>query len=258
MLTSLGLREDHRVLDIGCGSLRVGRLLIPYLRPGNYVGVEPEGWLVEQGIREELGTDLVKIKRPRFEIAGDASGLGANERFDFALAQSIFSHTGPDLLAEWLQSASRHLNEDGALLGSFVPGADAWIDGGWTYGLVTYSRTTITEIAEHAGLGFRVLDWRHPAQTWALFAKPGFDDSWIADRPHWTIFSTASSNRGKSMATRCRSVGTSSSAFQTIGIVKGEARLRRPPRLTSEGSLGSLASATVPAVARSGSVLARR
>ena len=41
LLTTLGLRQHHRVLDIGCGSLRNGRLLIPYLDPGNYVGFEP-------------------------------------------------------------------------------------------------------------------------------------------------------------------------------------------------------------------------
>src|SRR5262245_46565510 len=29
LLAALGLRGHHRLLDIGCGSLRVGRLLIP-------------------------------------------------------------------------------------------------------------------------------------------------------------------------------------------------------------------------------------
>ena len=38
LLTCLGLRQHHRVLDIGCGSLRSGRLLIPYLNKGNYFG----------------------------------------------------------------------------------------------------------------------------------------------------------------------------------------------------------------------------
>ena len=33
LLTTLGLREHHSVLDFGCGSLRAGRLLIPYLAP---------------------------------------------------------------------------------------------------------------------------------------------------------------------------------------------------------------------------------
>jgi hypothetical protein len=34
LLFALGLREVHRVLDFGCGSLRLGRLLIVSLRCG--------------------------------------------------------------------------------------------------------------------------------------------------------------------------------------------------------------------------------
>ena len=41
LLTTLGLRQHHSLLDIGCGSLRIGRLLIPYLNRGKYFGVEP-------------------------------------------------------------------------------------------------------------------------------------------------------------------------------------------------------------------------
>ena len=32
LLQSLGLAEEHRVLDIGCGALELGSILIPYLR----------------------------------------------------------------------------------------------------------------------------------------------------------------------------------------------------------------------------------
>ena len=39
LLTTLGLREHHAVLDFGCGSLRAGRLLIPYLNEGRYHGL---------------------------------------------------------------------------------------------------------------------------------------------------------------------------------------------------------------------------
>ena len=39
LLTAVGLRQQHKVLDIGCGSLRVGRLLIPYLNKGNCLRV---------------------------------------------------------------------------------------------------------------------------------------------------------------------------------------------------------------------------
>ena len=35
-------REIHRLLDFGCGSLRLGRMAIPYLLEGHYFGIEPE------------------------------------------------------------------------------------------------------------------------------------------------------------------------------------------------------------------------
>ena len=41
LLTSLGLRAEHKLLDFGCGSLRSGKLLIPYFNAGNYYGQEP-------------------------------------------------------------------------------------------------------------------------------------------------------------------------------------------------------------------------
>ena len=66
LLTTIGLRQHHKLLDIGCGSLRVGRLLIPYLNIGKYYGLEPNKWLVEQGIKSETGHDLIAIKKPKF------------------------------------------------------------------------------------------------------------------------------------------------------------------------------------------------
>src|SRR5436305_7852432 len=92
LLTTLGLRQHHSLLDIGCGSLRIGRLLIPYLNRGKYFGVEPNKWLVDEGIRRELGETLVEIKRPTFFFSDSPDTVSqAKVAFDFALAQSIFS-----------------------------------------------------------------------------------------------------------------------------------------------------------------------
>src|SRR5690242_5496000 len=54
LLTTLGLREHHSVLDFGCGSLRAGRLLIPYLLPGRYYGLDPNRWLIEDAVAREI------------------------------------------------------------------------------------------------------------------------------------------------------------------------------------------------------------
>ena len=66
LLTSLGLRATHKLLDFGCGSLRSGKLFIPFLNQGNYYGLDPNKWLIEDGIDNELGKDILKTKKPKF------------------------------------------------------------------------------------------------------------------------------------------------------------------------------------------------
>lgn len=180
LLTSMGLRQHHKVLDIGCGSLRVARLLIPYLNPGNYVGVEPNRWLVEDGISNEIGRDQIALKRPTL-IYGDSLRQCADPlQLDFAFAQSIFSHCGKDLVRHWLTQAAPHLKEDGVLLATFLPATQDYEGTGWVYpGCVNFRPETMAQLAADCGFGFQLLDWAHPRQSWALFSKPGFDASLV-------------------------------------------------------------------------------
>jgi SAM-dependent methyltransferase len=185
LLTTLGLRQHHTVLDIGCGSLRIGRLLIPYLNRGKYFGVEPNEWLVTEGIRRELGETLIKIKRPTFFFSDSPATIArANIAFDFALAQSIFSHCGLDLINGWLSAISRSLAKDGALVATFLIGEEDCTKTGWIYpDCVNYRPATIEHAANQVDLRFEILDWKHPRQSWALFAPPGFDSTWFKNRP---------------------------------------------------------------------------
>lgn len=90
LLTSLGLREHHYLLDIGCGSLRAGRLLMMYLAPSHYYGVEPEKWLLDQGIEKEVGRELITLKHPFFSYDSEFELSSFGQKFDFLLAQSVF------------------------------------------------------------------------------------------------------------------------------------------------------------------------
>src|SRR5438034_6801782 len=134
LLTTLGLRQHHSLLDVGCGSLRIGRLLIPYLNRGKYFGIEPNQWLVEEGIKKEIGEALLEIKRPKFYFT-DSPAILAEVKiaFDFAVAQSIFSHCGLDLIAPWLSFIAKSLAVDGALVATFFPRENDNIEAGWTY-----------------------------------------------------------------------------------------------------------------------------
>jgi hypothetical protein len=92
------------------------------------------------------------------------------------------SHCGPDLIASWLQSIS--LVTKGAMLATFQPADADCTAPGWLYPeCANYRPDSIRRLAEDAGFRFRQLDWRHPRQTWGLFYKQTFDDSWFAARP---------------------------------------------------------------------------
>lgn len=185
LLTTLGLRQQHMLLDIGCGSLRAGRLLIPYLNSGNYVGIEPNRWLVEEGIKWETGADMVRIKAPRFYYADSPAVLhGSGLTLDFAVAQSIFSHCGADLIRSWLGGLSPFFAAGGVLAATFLL-ADRDFDGtGWVYPeCVSFTIQTLTKVAADSGYRLEVLGWRHPRQTWGLFCREGFDSSWFREKP---------------------------------------------------------------------------
>jgi SAM-dependent methyltransferase len=115
LLLAAGLRDTHRLVDVGCGSLRTGRMLIPYLRSERYFGVEPNRWLVEKGIEHELGQDLVKIKHPTFRFVDDFSLSAFGVSFDFALAHSVFSHAYPDLALTGFRGIAEALAPEGKL-----------------------------------------------------------------------------------------------------------------------------------------------
>lgn len=190
LLTCIGLRQHHRVLDIGCGSLRVGRLLIPYLNPKHYFGVEPNKWLVEDGIVNEIGKDLVMIKKPTFSFRASMEEFREPLNLDYAIAQSIFSHCGKDLIEGWLSQISFNLKDDGALVATFLVDNKDYDGCGWVYpGCVYYRPQAMAEMASKFDLNFSVLDWAHPRQTWALFSKKKYDTSLIDSGPiSWNRF----------------------------------------------------------------------
>lgn len=181
LLTCTGLRQHHRVLDIGCGSLRLGRLLIPYLNKGNYVGLEPNEWLVRDGIRNEIGEDLVSIKKPILIYSDTIRGrrLGA---INYAIAQSIFSHTKLQLFGTWLSNVSRVLSSHGVLFATIILDdkdekvmGDWSGEGQWVYpNCVTITEQTVNEYAQRNNFEVQKLTYYHPRQTWFAFYNADF------------------------------------------------------------------------------------
>lgn len=177
VLFAAGLRETHKLLDVGCGSLRAGRLLIPYLRPGNYFGIEPNRWLVEAGIEQEVGRNLIELKQPSFSYVSDFSAESFGISFDYVLAQSIFSHTYPDLAATGLSRIARVLAPEGLLLATFFEGEPTPRGSGWFYpGVVPYRWEEIQSMATDVGLISQRVSWTHPFQIWFVAGLPSAEE----------------------------------------------------------------------------------
>lgn len=93
-LKAHGLRPGERLFDLGCGTLRAGRLLIRYLDTGGYTGMDMSGEALaaaealidREGVRDR---QPVLLHNPSGNL--DFREL-AGARFDVVLAQSVFTH----------------------------------------------------------------------------------------------------------------------------------------------------------------------
>lgn len=88
-----GLRPEHRLLDIGCGCLRLGHRAIGYLDPGHYWGTDASAALMARGWQAELTPEL-QARLPRDHLVEDASFAfpGLPGDIDCAIAFGVFTH----------------------------------------------------------------------------------------------------------------------------------------------------------------------
>ncbi len=94
-MQSQGLRPEHTLLDVGCGSLRGGVHLIPYLNAGNYFGIDINQSLLDAGYAKEIVPLNLAARLPRENLAAVADFAVAplfETKFDFLLAVSVFTH----------------------------------------------------------------------------------------------------------------------------------------------------------------------
>lgn len=108
-LVKNGLKPQHRMLDIGCGTLRGGRHSIRYLNPGNYSGIDISSKTIEYG-KQLILEEGLSDKHPRTLVSKnkDLSFTEFDgEIFDYLLAQSVFTH----LKSQHIEQCFRHIGQ---------------------------------------------------------------------------------------------------------------------------------------------------
>lgn len=171
ILYAFDLKETDKVLDFGCGSLRAGRMLIPFLLEGGYFGIEPNHWLIDDGIKYELGQNATVIKKPRFSYNSDFDATIFDEEFDFVMAQSIVTHSGPTMTRALFRSVSKSIKQDGVFLLSYKRGSEEspLPSDGWSYPAnIEYSSTSILGLLGEAGFFAKEIPWFHPGAQWVV------------------------------------------------------------------------------------------
>ena len=159
-LKAQGLEPGHRFLDIGCGSLRAGVKLVPYLDPGHYFGIDANEKLLDAGYRKELVPAGLGDRLPRqnlycsakFEHRGLSEGA-----IDFGMCAAVFTRLPLDELRPMLRRVARYFRLGGRLYVSFHEAAAS------APKRRHYTPATMTAAA--AGTGWRtrhIGEWGHP------------------------------------------------------------------------------------------------
>lgn len=92
-MVAQGLVPESRLLDVGCGALRGGILLAKYLAPGGYYGIDVNESLIRAGRVHELPLAGIEDRVPAANLrVTDRFECDFGVVFDFAIAQSLFTH----------------------------------------------------------------------------------------------------------------------------------------------------------------------
>jgi SAM-dependent methyltransferase len=111
-LRANGLCPETRLLDIGCGSLRLGVRAVDYLKAGNYWGTDINESLLRAGYEKEIMPSGLAHKLPRDHLVVDGEFTFATlpRNFDFAIAQSVFTHLPLNYMRLCLDSLAAHID----------------------------------------------------------------------------------------------------------------------------------------------------
>ncbi|MGC4900433.1 class I SAM-dependent methyltransferase [Micromonospora echinospora] len=166
-----GLRPEHRFLDVGCGSLRAGRLIAAHVDPGNYYGIDINRTLLEVGYDHELD-EPGRSRLPRSNLrATDRFDADFGVPFDMAIAQSVFTHISLNWMRLCLYRVAKAMRPGGRFYVTFFEKPEGFpLDGvAWSGRLFTernaywYYQDDLRWVAARAPWTFRYIgDWAHP------------------------------------------------------------------------------------------------
>ncbi|KAK1394824.1 Kinesin calmodulin-binding protein [Heracleum sosnowskyi] len=114
------LAPESRVLEIGCGTLRVGLHFIRYLNPEHFHCLERDELSLMAAFRYELPSQGLLHKRPLI-VKGedmDFSKFGSGTMYDLIYASAVFLHMPDKLVWVGLERLAGKLKQEGRIFAS--------------------------------------------------------------------------------------------------------------------------------------------
>jgi SAM-dependent methyltransferase len=179
MLIGLGLQPGHTLVDVGCGSGRLARALLPYLTTGAYLGTD---------VVQEL-LDYARQGCPggwRFALVEDICIPFPDHCADYATFFSVFTHLLHEESYCYLLEAQRVVKPGGRIVFSFLEYEYMWptfkgtyeaiLSGGSNPHLNTFiGRDAIEAWARH--LGMKIVDIRAGTDRFVTLSRPIVNDA---------------------------------------------------------------------------------
>jgi SAM-dependent methyltransferase len=164
-LLARGLQPHSYLLDIGCGSLRLGVRAIPYLDPGHYLGIDKEEDLLRAGLDCELSPRVREARRPNLVVSSTFEFAQFNTRVDFAIAQSLFTHMPAASIRLCFRNLRPWMAPAGVFFATYFasPAPCENPSEPHDHGYFAYTAADMVAFGEEAGYVARHLGhWNHP------------------------------------------------------------------------------------------------
>jgi cyclopropane fatty-acyl-phospholipid synthase-like methyltransferase len=181
-LIEKGLRPDDVLVDYGCGTLRVGALLIDYLAPDRYIGLDIDQRLLSLGL-DMLPAGVANGKRPTLRvISPEAIADLAPRKPDWIFSNGVVQHVSPAELDAYFANISALATRTTTIcvkISKLTERSARKSPNTWTHSLVE-----VQAAAKGAGLA----EQRFNATSggtggWLILQKQQDDRAATADRP---------------------------------------------------------------------------
>ncbi len=112
-LVEQGLKKSDKLVDYGCGSLRIGSKLIEFLDPGRYIGFDITDRFYKLGLNT-VKQETVTTKSPEFYVISDSAILNCKKSLPaYIISIGVLMHIPPNELKEFFANIISLLSPSG-------------------------------------------------------------------------------------------------------------------------------------------------